>query len=121
MIEKTIYIADDGTEFDNEDECLRYESKIALSELGDRILFFDENRRPLELSCDNYEKCFYIVIKDESAISHFISTMEDEGYSELPHSVGVYEYNTYTDKWVNLSEKVANIINLIKELYDNAK
>lgn len=120
MIEKITYIAYDGTEFANEDECLEYEDEKYFAEFKDHVHLFDGERCPMPFSYGNFEDCFYILIDDEKALASFIATMENNGYTELPRAVGVYEYNTRRDKWMDLREKVSNLTDLIEELCSNA-
>ena len=116
MIERITYIADDGTEFDDEDECLAYEAELNFGAFKDHVFLFNSVRSPLSFSLDNFEASYYVVINDDSAAASFVAAMEAEGYSELPRAKGVYKYNTRKDKWENLHEKLADLTELIEEL-----
>ncbi len=121
MTEKITYIAFDGSEFANEDECLEYEAELNFGAFKDHVFLFDDKRRLMPFSLDNFEACSYISINNDRAAASFVAAMEEEGYSELPRAKGVYKYNTRKDKWENLHEKLADLTELIKELaaYEN--
>lgn len=62
---KVTYIANDGTEFENREECLAYEKSF--SELSEFVQFFDRDFLPVKWNPDNYERMwnliYYIVIE----------------------------------------------------------
>lgn len=116
MIEKITYIAFDGKEFADEDECLEYETELNFGAFKDHVFLFDDQRQFMPFSLANFEACFYISINDDSAAASFVVAMEAEGYTELPRAKGVYEYNTRKDEWENLHEKLADLTELIEEL-----
>ena len=43
MTEKTIYIAFDGKQFDNEYDCREYELNTKLKDIGDDLLLYNKN------------------------------------------------------------------------------
>lgn len=116
MIEKITYIAFDGKEFADEDECLEYETELNFGTFKGHVFLFDSERKPMPFSLANFEACFYVSINDDSAAASFVTAMEAEGYTELPRAKGVYEYNSRKDEWENLHEKLADLTELIEEL-----
>lgn len=121
MTEKITYIAFDGSEFANEDECIDYETELNFRAFKDHVFLFDSVRKPLPFSLANFEKCAYVSINDDRAAASFVNTMEAEGYTELPRTKGIYEYNDRRDTWENLRERLADLTELIEELaaYEN--
>lgn len=65
---RTIYIADDGTQFDDEFECEHYEWVLNHSHLKE-IICYDEDGNVLEdiLSQDTYETTMKIVVPTDEA------------------------------------------------------
>lgn len=116
MTEKTIYIAFDGKEFADEDECLEYEAELNFGAFKGHVFLFDSERKLMPFSIANFEACFYVSINDDRAADSFVTAMEAEGYSELPRARGVYEYDTRRDRWENLHEKLTDLTELIEEL-----
>lgn len=47
MIERVIYIANDGTEFEDEDECYNYELKQKILPLFEEVQMWDECENPI--------------------------------------------------------------------------
>ena len=116
MTEKITYIAFDGKEFTDEDECIEYETELNFGAFKDHVFLFNSVRQPMSFSLANFEACFYVTINDDRAAASFVDAMEAEGYTELPRAKGVYEYNTRKDRWENLRERLADLTELIEEL-----
>ena len=62
---KVTYIACDGTEFEDREECLAYEG--SLSKMSEYIQLFDREYNPIEWNPENYERMwnytYFIVIE----------------------------------------------------------
>lgn len=68
MTELHLYISDDGTEFEDEEECLRHEAGCRAQGLKGVVLL-DENFRPLSLSdLSQWENAYFIYAKDIQAL-----------------------------------------------------
>lgn len=114
MKTKTIYIAEDGTEFDDEKECQDYERKssISMANLQKYVHFFDKNGKEIHFDSamsdfeDAYSSCVYMRIDCTDIIDDFIELCEgietpwnsnpvsllwDEDY--LPKKTGLYSYD----------------------------
>jgi hypothetical protein len=65
MKTKVTYIANDGTEFENKEECLAYEKSF--SEMSEFVQLFDQDFLPVEWNPNDYERMwnhtYYIVIE----------------------------------------------------------
>ena len=48
MEKKIIYVADDGTEFEDDRECLAHERRLQVDAFGDHLRLWDENMKPLD-------------------------------------------------------------------------
>lgn len=103
---KTLYIADDGTEFDNEFDCENYEEIETHKEVLD-IDFFDINDNPIEMTKDtvfddrNYFNVYRIVIHSEKELSALNWLAEYCGWCEFEpeyiDSVGTWIYDDSDD------------------------
>ena len=62
---KVTYIANDGTEFENREECLAYEKSF--SEMSDFIQLYNRDGKPIEWNPNNYDdmwnRLYYIIIE----------------------------------------------------------
>lgn len=51
MIEKTVWVADDGKVFESDNECFDYEVTKIIAPVQQTLHFFDSNFDPLPLTC----------------------------------------------------------------------
>lgn len=135
---KTIYIADDGTEFEDEDECLQYES--SLTAMCEFVQLYDRDFQPIAWNPEDYEAMwnhlYYIVIEPHReqevedwwhdsfcamlGVSPF-GDLDDEwhGWKRLGHgdepTIIAFDFNGNND-WVILNEIYSNANNIIKSL-----
>ena len=111
MTEKTIYIAFDGKEFDNEYDCREYELNTKLKDIGDDLLLYDKNGKKIE-KIDNQllaESIDYIVVKSEKAYEYFVEQMDYFGlnypdYYNSPICSYCYDYDE--NEWINIEDRV---------------
>ena len=111
MTEKTIYIAFDGKQFDNEYDCREYELNTKLKDIGDDLLLYDKNGKIIE-KIDNQllaESIDYIVVKSEKAYEYFVEQMDYFGlnypdYYNSPICSYCYDYDE--NEWINIEDRV---------------
>lgn len=114
------YVADDGTEFDNEKECLEYENDILDIEKS-FIIFNDKFDR---VKPENADYCYYLnVLKrcvdvSEYLYSHYGLGMEPDDINRC----GIYLYDDngrfrYVNDLIdNYSEKVKQLKNAVTKI-----
>lgn len=111
MIEKTIYVAFDGKEFDDEGDCREYELNTKLKNIGDDLLLYDKNGKKIE-KIDNQllaESIDYIVVKSEKAYEYFVEQMDYFGlnYPDYYNSpICSYYYDYDENEWINIEDRV---------------
>ena len=73
------YVAFDGTEFDYEEDCANYELETKAKEYIEYFTLYDYERKPIKFCADDeiLGDVFYIIIKDEKAISFLDDWMID--------------------------------------------
>ena len=125
IIEKEVYIAYDGKEFDNDVTCLRYEKeKQALEHIkcrkdgSDKVI-------PLVQCCgwDEEEEQFYIIYKSFSPVSYLYATTDYEkdlvnylannGDFIEPYESFDFDlvyWDAYTDGWKPLELKINELV-----------
>ena len=111
MIEKTIYVAFDGKEFDDEYDCREYELNTKLKDIGDDLLLYDKNGKKIE-KIDNQllaESIDYIIVKSEKAYEYFVEQMDYFGlnypdYYNSPICSYCYDYDE--NEWINIEDRV---------------
>ena len=111
MTEKTVYIAFDNKQFDNEYDCREYELNTKLKDIGDDLLLYDKNGKKIE-KIDNQllaESIDYIVVKSEKAYEYFVEQMDYFGlnYPDYYNSpICSYYYDYDENEWINIEDRV---------------
>ena len=116
MTEKTVYIAFDGNEFEDENECERYESKELQDKYGKDLLVYDEEDKLLSLDDDYHlsQDGTYVVCKSEEALNFLNKTFGDNRVNNIDYNGNFpasFYYNFETDEWEEIAPH-------IKELQD---
>lgn len=103
-VEKEIYIAEDGTEFDDKDECEEYEMQYA----EEALKLYDDNGAP----CENLDSCVYANLDTWVAVETLLNVCKYYGID----TSGIKEPGLYTcvygignNSWCNLSEMIRRI------------
>ena len=116
MTEKTVYIAFDGKEFEDENECERYESKELQNKYGKDLLVYDENGKLIALDNDYWlsHSGAYIICKAEKALIYLNKICDYNGVNNVDYDGNFpasfyYDFTTY--KWKEIKSR-------IKELQD---
>ena len=100
VIVKDIFVAYDGTEFEDEDDCIDYECKLA----ENKISCYDENFEKAKL-----DSCYFVDATDEESLTLFKALCNHYGYSENGiEGVGLYRYMDKGDYWLNISQIMSN-------------
>lgn len=121
MEEITIYRADDGTDFDDEYDCLYYEWSTRVED-GVRNLplkLLSENYNELSLrDTDSYNDCYFIFIGSEEA-AEFLSDIWDCDMVEVyaprflnrwgTDRCGLWAYDEEAEDWYHLGNKLAEL------------
>lgn len=117
MTEKIIFIADDGAEFEDEDECLNYEKTLGFDYIKDDITFWDDQFKKLNIENPNLiDETFYVKIDSEKAYNWFNNLLWEEGFETLdkyvshrPKLTGLYFYDAYRDVWKQLEGELNDL------------
>ena len=92
MKEKIIYIAADGKEFDEKDECIEYETACMIKGLH----FYDDNKKPVLLQSDNFYRfntVYYVQAESKEALDALNKLCEINGYDIIDYEELNAEYN----------------------------
>lgn len=113
MKEVVNYIADDGTIFEDEDECREYERKIALkSYYGFKVFRYDFEE--IEPDPENLSNIYYILMEKDNNLITFLRKCENDGYgipytlyelSKLEATTHIY-YDECEDEFFSLEDKI---------------
>ena len=116
MIEKTIYVAFDGKEFEDYSECERYESKKLQNKYGESLFVYNEDGELIPFNNDYYlsQNSVYVVCKSEEALNYLNKTFNDNRVNKIDYNGNFpasFYYDFMTDKWEEIAPR-------IKELQD---
>ena len=75
------YVADDGTVFEYEDDCLFYEFSLYVDKYKDDILLFNDNGERMGFTCDNLreqlERCHWLIVRTNEAAAFLYDEFSD--------------------------------------------
>lgn len=112
-----IYVANDGVQFNNKDECIRYERFAEANKVGRKLRFFNADCR--ELLCENplknFEDCYYVFIANEEALE-FLDTMTEGTYwCDKPTHCGLFYYDENNEAFCDVNVKISDLKKEIAE------
>ncbi len=110
---KTIYVADDGKQFDNEYECENYEFQKSINTSS--LIALDLDKKIIKLNETNIEDCYYVKISTEKDLKIFNKLSDYAGVS-LANSVGEFYYDLNSYTWKNLNEEIEDLKERINRL-----
>lgn len=107
-IEREVYIAEDGTVFEDEDECVDYEYEANEKSLN----LYDP-----EYNKTDFENCHFVDLCTDEDVKKFESVCKVYGLSSRgADKPGLYMWNKCygpdNKTWANLEEIVANLLKL---------
>ena len=78
MTEKTIYVAFDGKEFEDEYDCREYELSENAKNIDDDLLMYDENGKQMFITQFDYDynRIDYVIFKSKQAYDCFTLSMD---------------------------------------------
>lgn len=125
MQEVRYWLANDGTKFDDEYDCIRYERKKKLENYKDDFIFYDEQKNIIFPEEANADQIFIVVIKTPDVAKYVGEWFEDDGcYSpfdgcEIGHEVGTWVYGDLLEmggEWVKLEAEIERLQNFLNEI-----
>lgn len=117
----TIYVAFDGAQFDNEEDCANYELETKAKDYIEYFTLYDYDRKPIKFCADDeiLADVFYIVIKDEKAISFLDDWMIDYGFhftigksaynQNIKNCVGLWMWDEQEEGWKHWETEIAKM------------
>jgi hypothetical protein len=98
---KSIYIAEDGTEFNTEHECRVHDAKL----IEKSLKLYNAKLEPSGL-----EDCIYVNLATEEEVEKMIALCAYHGVVHRGiEAPGVYMYMCIPQEWVDVSDKLAEI------------
>ena len=121
MIKHISYIADDGTTFEDENECYKYERGLMLKKCERNIHMWDYNFQPISITGSQVlDKVFYLTCDTADAVKIISKWFEDmhcsspfDGYTDYSYAAGRHYY--YQDnKWYEADKLIDKARKMMK-------
>ena len=113
MERKIIYIADDGVEFECEENCRAHERSILVDSLGNHLRLWDEKMNPIDPKREDALEDAYFIYTDTPEAREFVN-VENPIYAELGWDTVYAGY--IHDDWVDLSMELGRISKILKAM-----
>lgn len=127
MIEKTVYVANDGKEFDYEYECIKHETQTEFSDILQTVTFYSEQGEVI--SFDNDIDSFSDALGDanfilipsylrDEHIKHFNDKVMYVYGAEFPTATGLYRWNWDNEEWISFTSETRRFTEKWNKLLD---
>ena len=125
MTEIRYWVADDGTKFDEEWDCIQYERKQKIEEYKEDIKLYHYDLEPIPIEQARPDMISIIKVNSIMAADFMHEWFEEEGYESpfyghnLENAVGTWVYGDLTgegDEWIKLEDKIASLQKFLENL-----
>lgn len=120
MIEKTMYIANDGKTFENEEDCREYEARMEFSDILQSITLFFEDGEIIDFFKNSLfdfdralDEALFILIPSclsDERIKYFSDTVSEFDGKQFPTATGLYRWDYNRDEWVSFKAETQRFI-----------
>ena len=119
MIEKTMYIANDGKAFDDEEDCREYEARMEFSDILQSVTLFSEDGKVIEFGNTLFtfdealDDAIFILIPSylrDERIKYFSDTVSELDGKLFPINTGLYRWDYNRDEWVSFKAETLRFI-----------
>lgn len=133
---ETIYRANDGTEFTNEQDCINYENVANCLYDKKHFIAFNNNLKPYDITPNNIEDIFemmeYFVCLTDEAVAAFNSMCEQTGICAPMNGIKVLTYygwevenpgqwDAFPDVYNAFNERFEKLMQIENTLYESVK
>ena len=116
MRELHLYVAEDGTEFEDEEECLTYETAQTAKTLKGKVALLDADFKVIPLDIlEKWDRAYFIFVKDMSAL-HELRDVWDWDLTGLcppdllfEDTAGLFVYDEDYDSWYHMGTRLQEI------------
>lgn len=123
---KTIYIAEDGTPFENRSDCESHELKLKTKQMKNQIFGWNADHEPIDYTSETFmESIFYLVCLTDEAADAFIERNMVDGYGAYGvDGAGTFYWDEEHSEWrhaYNFVQKYEKEINFLEEIMSKTK
>lgn len=112
---KTLYQADDGKIFDNEEDCYNYENRPPVNFTSHLYTKYGEEIKLEELD-DYHQIIVFMDIRTQDDLDYLKQRLYDDWGVEIPDKCGKWYYDYYRCNWYSFAEWEKEY-NRIKEIF----
>lgn len=116
MRELHLYVAYDGTEFEDEQECLTYETAQTAKTLKGKVALLDADFKIIPLDIlDEWDKAYFIFVKDVSALHELRDVWDWDLTGLYPpeflngDTAGLFAYDDDADAWYHMGTRLQGL------------
>lgn len=122
MIERVSYVADDGTAFEDEDECIDYERGLMLKKYEHDIHMWDDNFQPIPITDSKaLDKVYYLTCDTAEAVKvmndwfeYMCYSSPFEGGNSFAEMAGYHYYWQDNDEWYEADDLIEKVSGMMK-------
>lgn len=126
MQEVRYWLADDGTKFEEEWDCVQYERQTKLKECNNDFVFYDYHKRVIPIEEASTDRVCYILIKTPAAADYVGEWFESDSCDNpfegcgFGNEVGLWFYGENEDygrgdTWYRIETEIEKLQNLRNE------
>lgn len=116
MRELHLYVADDGTEFENEQDCLAYETGQSAKTLKGKVVLLDADFKIIPLDIfEKWDRAYFIFVNDVSAL-HELRDVWDRDLTGLYRpdflngdTAGLFTYDDDANAWYHMGNRIQSL------------
>ena len=116
MRELHLYIAEDGTEFEDEQECLAYETAQTAKTLKGKVALLDADFKVIPLDIfEKWDRAYFIFTKDVSALHELRDVWDWDLTGLYPpdflngDTAGLFAYDDDADGWYHMGTRLQSL------------
>ena len=123
MTELHLYTADDGTEFEDKEDCLAYETGQTAKTLKGKVVLLNADFKVIPLDIlEKWNRAYFIFVKDMSAL-HELRDVWDWDLTGLypPNflngdTAGLFAYDGDDDEWYHMGARLQILQNIVDKV-----
>lgn len=116
MRELHLYVAEDGTEFEDEEECLVYETAQTVKTLKGKVALLDADFKVIPLDIlEKWDRAYFIFVKDVSALHELRDVWGWDLTGLYPpdflngDTAGLFAYDDDADAWYHMGTRIQGL------------
>ena len=112
---KKVFIADDGTSFDSEEECKDYELNLERDEIGADLRFFDMDGEEIRADAlTSFDEASFVYVATDDAFDFFLGLADNRYWCDIPDVRGLLEWDGNNDAFIFVEDTISKLETKLK-------